>query len=98
MRKAKELRLVYQASDACGDISEAEESLARNMVTARQSHDGRNAMSEEDKHQARAGKPLDPPNLTIIQEGIALVDQEVEAVVPRWSLQVTATRPLNMTR
>ncbi len=64
MRNVKELRLIYETG----------EGPARNTVTARASHDGRNAASEEGEDMAQPGKPLDPPNLTVIQEGIALVD------------------------
>ncbi len=44
------------------------------MMTGHESRDGQNTVSGEDEVSAQTGKPLDPPNLTIIQEGIALAD------------------------
>lgn len=74
MRMAEELRRIHDADVACGDIDEAEDRLARNLATAPASRNGRSAAPARDEHPVRAGKPLDPPNLTIIQEGIALAD------------------------
>ena len=34
----------------------------------------KNAMFEDGEDRAQAGKPLDPANLTVIREGIVLID------------------------
>lgn len=74
MRNAKEPSRIHHANIARIGIAEAEDRPARNMVSAPESRDRRTAASEQDERLAQAGRPLDPANLTIIQEGIALAD------------------------